>query len=222
MQKNMLPHNKRRRGAVTSLDGNLSCKATTVNEKKITSRRFFVQPRRTSLQIEAKKFGYECVNVASDGDCFFHALLMSLEPSIREIIQSGENLRAIVIVHFRDHLKKFIGFIPENERDKYFSSEIENKSFWATSYLITAAADLLEVIIIIIKDDGEHSVIPYEGYTEDENAVDNRKIAMLGYENNNHYQYLIPILNSAISTTERCLNQLIQKKIPLTPSLTPG
>lgn len=122
---------------------------------------------------QAQRFGFSCINVAKDGNCFFHAISYQLHIPY-------EQLLAATVDHIINNLDLYKHSIDE-DIDK-FIDKFSAGGEWADQVVIQAASRVLKINIAIIRSDGQDPFIIKQ--------AEPFATVYLGYEVGLHYQAL--------------------------------
>jgi len=156
------------------------------------------------------KYGYTCLDVPGDGNCFFYAVADQLE----RLGRSGQEidpdiLRMLTAVEIDTHKQRYQAFIPAQTAADV-AHDVAKNGEWVGTIAANALARLKRVIIVIVPNDGgTPQVFKPEGATE---------IIVLGNEVGVHFQSLIalPKLGLAPGKASNTLQMIINNAADLT------
>lgn len=152
-------------------------RAKEISKKEISKK------TTQDLEKQARALSFDCVNVDSDGSCFFHAVDDQLKVNNILIPGGSIKLREIAIQHILDNRGLYDEFI--GNPDKYLGSMVKHRT-WADEIIIRALSRALNLTIVIINSDGTKPIV-----IKRENAAG---VLCLGYETYGHYQSLHPTM----------------------------
>lgn len=141
---------------------------------------------KQALTTEAAQYGFRCVDVKPDGNCFFHAVLHQFQQmnlaELKSLTMGKIKERAInYILDHEEHYSAFMGESSENFIDRLL------KGGWADYIFIHATAKAFNVTIAIIESNGLDPVIMNKGPTQATLYLGHEILAGAGL----HYQSLI-------------------------------
>ncbi len=103
----------------------------------------------------AREYGFDCINTAGGGACFFHAVLDQLkqQKSQAALIKddayhTSDTLREIAIAHITQHADHYLASLEDNSIQQYIEHAKES-AYWADHQLILALARTLNLTIVI-------------------------------------------------------------------------
>ncbi len=151
----------------------------------------------------ASNYGYQCVDVAPDGNCFYSATavqlsaVLSLDLSQDEIVNLAHHLRKLAFDHMKEHSHIYSQFA----ENTFFLEDQKRDKVWVEYILMVALCYALHVNLRILHNDMALSwiVIP--------DAVCN---LFLGYQVGLHYQSLKPLKDGASINQQSKLNDMFK------------
>ncbi|KTC85786.1 OTU domain-containing protein [Legionella drozanskii] len=155
------------------------------------------------LAINAKVYGFRCVDVNGDGSCFYYAMieqLKLLDPANSEL--TPQQLRDRAARHIRLNFALYQDSILESERGTYLEQSLGTQA-WVDHLFILALAREFNMNVVIIKNDDSDPDI-----FRQENPI---ATLFFGYELARHYQYLQPLDTDSTNTSIRLMIE--QKEI---------
>ncbi len=148
----------------------------TKRSTQTNSVSFFSAHNQLAAQLknEAERFGFRCINVLGDGNCFLRSIEEQLGIPYRQLL-------AAVVDHIINNLELYHDSITEDINT--FIEKLSCGGQWADHVFIQAASRALNINIVIIRSDGQEPTI-----LRRENAS---TTVYLGYEVGLHYQSLV-------------------------------
>jgi cytochrome P450 len=136
-----------------------------------------------NLKNQANNFGFQCHNVAPDGNCFFNAVVDQLKRMDVAAYQAitSQQLREMAVQHLLDHFGSYKELIGEDYN--FFMGKIMQAGEWADHIIIQALSRVLNVTFVIIRSDSADPTIVRRN--------DSARTIYLGYEVGWHYQSLV-------------------------------
>ncbi len=180
--------------------GNNQLSSSLPNENSSSKQALPANQNHQQLKQQAAEFGYNCIDVLGDGNCFFRAVEEQLE-RVLEIKLSHETLRAIAIDHIRHNLPLYKDSITGNVES--FINKISRNGEWADHIVIQALSRALNISLFMIRDDGQAPTI-----IRQPNAF---ATVYLGYQVGIHYQSLSH--NHRLNPTKKVVDYLAKATI---------
>jgi hypothetical protein len=153
-----------------------------------------------NLKKQANSFGFQCHNVAPDGNCFFNAVVDQLKRMDTVAYQTitSQQLREMAVQHLLDHFGSYKESIDEDPN--VFMGKIIQGGEWADHVIIQALSRALNVTFVLILSNSADPTIVRRN--------DSARTIYLGYEVGWHYQSLI--VDTALNPTKN-IRDFIQR-----------
>lgn len=109
---------------------------------------------KQDLAKEAKKWGFECQDVAMDGNCFFTAVVEQLKTKTDVDCSdlTHQEIRTQTVDHLSEYMDQYYEFI--NEDPEEFLNTMQEAGTWADHIVILAFSRKFNVNIVLIKSNG--------------------------------------------------------------------
>lgn len=113
------------------------------------------------LQHQVNQYGFNCVDVKPDGNCFFHAVMdqIALHKIKLEKGYGHLDFRTLISSHLEKNIDRYKGF--DINLDKYIQ-DIKVDGYWASDLAIRALSRELMLTIVVIEGDENKQPIVYK------------------------------------------------------------
>lgn len=166
------------------------------------------------------RYGFKCLDVPKNGNCFFHAIEAQLRRlNLRGgILRNHQELRALAIQHIEDHRRLYYDFVPEAEGLDNYIKRMEADGEYADGIIVLALTRALNINLVIIPDNGAPPVIFRRPDSE-------APTLYLGHQvGRQHYQELEPEPFIGIDITTAQIDNWLpydaQPQVPITNNVT--
>jgi len=156
-----------------------------------------------SLKNQAAKFGFVCVDIERNDNCFFNAVSHQLNNS-----KSAGDLRQLAADELSMNQKRYEEFVGGDYGAFYRTLSVPNK--WADHLAIQALCDKLEINIVVIQDDNTLPVV-FNSDTHSNLTI------YIGYETGLQY-YPLKLDESIVAAED--INQSVNNAVPISRLFT--